>query len=405
MSRRRFFAMAGLGALALACGGGGNATAPSPTSPPATRTAPARPSPTPRPPAPTTTPPPGDSVSLEAMIGQMIMAGFRGYTLEKDSPTYEGIRSQHLGNVVLFDHDIPSGATGRNIESPRQLAALGRALQDLAPHPLLIATDQEGGFVARLNPDHGFPPTLSAQALGNLRDLRATRERSRMMATTLVNAGVNLNLAPVVDVNVNPNNPVIGSVQRSFSSDPEEVARQALAFIEGHHEAGVLCTLKHFPGHGSSLNDSHLGFVDVTSTWSERELIPFRRVIDAGLADVVMTAHIFNANLDPTNPATLSKATITGLLREQLGYGGVVITDDMQMGAISNFYRFEEAVVVAVEAGADIVAISNNGAVYESSAGERAFTAILDAVRGRRLSEQRIQQSFDRITALKNKLA
>src|SRR5690606_10098573 len=168
------------------------------------------------------------------------------------------------------------------------------------------------------------------------------------MAATLAEAGINLNLAPVVDVNVNPDNPVIGQLERSFSGDPDVVTEQAKAFIEAHHEHGVLCTLKHFPGHGSSEADSHLGFVDVTNLWSRQELEPFRNLIDAGLADAIMTAHIFNANWDSEHPATLSRAVITGILREELGYDGVVITDDMQMGAIRDFYGFEAAVVMSV---------------------------------------------------------
>ncbi len=347
-----------------------------------------------------------EATSIEEMIGQMLMVGFRGYTLATDSPTHAGIVSEQLGNVVLFDYDVPSATANRNIESPAQVQALNRSLQDLAPRrPLLIAADQEGGLVARLKPAYGFPETHSPQELGDLRDISQTRDSAREMARTLAAAGVNLNLAPVVDVNVNPENPVIGGIERSFSADPEEVAAQALAFIEGHHAEGVLCTLKHFPGHGSSLEDSHLGFVDVTTTWTEQELIPFERLIDAGMADAVMTAHIFNANLDDTFPATLSRKTITGVLREQLGFEGVIITDDMQMGAIANFFNFEDSVEAAIEAGADIIAIANNSATYEPMIGERAFNAILAAVRGGRISETRIEESFNRIMATKSRLA
>lgn len=208
----------------------------------------------------------------------------------------------------------------------------------------------------------------------------------------------------MVDVNVNATNPIIGAIGRSFSRNPDVVAEQALTFIETHHEHDVLCTLKHFPGHGSSKADSHLGFVDVTETWSERELIPFRRVIQAGKADAVMTAHIFNEDWDPEYPATLSYATITGMLRGQMGYDGVVITDDMQMGAIANFYEFPEAVEAAVLAGADIIAIANNS-VYVPTAGADAFAAIMDAVHVGRITEQRIEQSYQRIMRLKSRLA
>ncbi len=258
-------------------------------------------------------------------------------------------------------------------------------------------------MVARLSPQWGFPATHSAKALGDRNDPKFTRDVSRALAQTLSNAGVNLNLAPVVDLNVNPNNPVIGRFERSFSADPDIVTEQALSFIEGHHDAGVLTTLKHFPGHGSSTADSHKGFVDVTNLWSRTELEPFRNVIASGKADAVMTAHIFNSNLDPDYPATLSKATITGLLREELGFDGVVITDDMQMGAIRDFYGFEAAVELTINAGADIVAVSNN-LTYEDGLEGRTFAAIRDAVLAGRISRDRIDESFRRIMALKARL-
>jgi beta-N-acetylhexosaminidase len=346
------------------------------------------------------------AASLETMIGQMLMLGFRGGTLERSEPVHTEIGAGRVGNVVLFDYDIPSnGVSTRNVQSPSQLKALTSQLQSLSSVPQLIATDQEGGLVARLKPAHGFPDTLEAAEVGGWRDLSRTRDYARAMAATLSDAGVNLNLAPVVDVNVNPANPIIGDLGRSFSSDPEEVANQAHVFIEAHHEKGVLCTLKHFPGHGSSVADSHLGFVDVTNTWTEAELIPFQRTIQAGLADAVMTAHIFNAKLDPTYPATLSKPTITGLLRERLGYDGVVITDDMLMGAIANYYTYEQGVEAAILAGADIIAISQNQGSYQPESGNKAFATILAAVHAGRIPETRIRESYERVMRLKARLA
>ncbi len=164
---------------------------------------------------------------------------------------------------------------------------------------------------------------------------------------------------PVVDVATNPDNPVIAGLGRSFSADPAIVAAQAGAYIDGHHAKGIKCTIKHFPGHGSSQGDTHLGFVDVTDTWSEDELIPYRDLLGQGKVDAVMTAHIFNAHLDPELPATLSPAVVTGLLREQLGYDGVVISDDMQMRAITDLFKMEKAFELAILAGIDIVAVTN----------------------------------------------
>ena len=170
---------------------------------------------------------------------------------------------------------------------------------------------------------------------------------------------MNLNLAPVVDLDANPANPVIGAFGRSFSADPDAVTRHARAFIQAHHDRGVLCALKHFPGHGSSSTDSHIGFVDIAGTWSEAELEPCAALIAEGLVDVIMTAHVFNANLDQTHPATLSHPVVTGILREQLGYDGVVMSDVIEMAAISANYGFEASVQLAIEAGVDILLYAN----------------------------------------------
>jgi beta-N-acetylhexosaminidase len=343
------------------------------------------------------------AVSLETKIGQMLMVGFRGLRLDASNPVGAAIVAGQLGNVVLFDADL-AGAPSRNIESPEQLTALTNDIRSLAPVRPLIAADQEGGRVARLGPQNGFPATVSAAYLGAQGDPELTRRYAGEMAATLAGAGINLNLAPVVDVNTNPANPVIGQAGRSFSADPEVVTAHAKAFIEAHHAAGVLCTLKHFPGHGSSTADSHLGFVDVSQTWSEIELTPYRELIAAGQADVIMTAHVFNEGLDPTYPATLSERTLNGLLRGELGYDGVVMTDDMLMGAISQNYGFAEAVELAVNAGADILAISNNAAVYQGDAHVAAFDVLMTAVAAGRVSESRIDSAYRRIEALKRRL-
>jgi beta-N-acetylhexosaminidase len=329
------------------------------------------------------------------MVAQMLMVGFSGQDANTADGTVAAISSGRLGNTVLFD---------RNIVSPPQLKALDDALQGLAPGPMLISTDEEGGYVARLRPENGFPPTVSAEYLGNQNDLNLTYRYAASMAGALRDSGINLNLAPDVDVNVNPSNPVIGQYERSFSADPEVVAQQALTFIRAHHDAGILCTLKHFAGHGSSTADSHLGIVDVTNTWTEKELIPFQRVIDAGQADAIMTAHIFNGNIDSEYPGTLSKPTITGLLREKMGYDGVVITDDMQMGAIRQYFGFERAVELAIVAGADIIAIANTLA-YDPGEADAAFNAVMAALSKGSVSEARIEQSYTRIQRLKSRIA
>lgn len=342
-----------------------------------------------------------EPVSLDTAIGQMLLVGFRGTSIDKSHPIAADIRRRHLGGVVLFDYDVRLKQTGRNITSPEQLKTLTLQLQSLSDMPLLIAVDQEGGRVARLKEAYGFSATLSASELGKHHlDTVATYEHSKMMAWQLKSAGINMNLAPVVDLCANPDNPVIAKLQRCFSADPEQVSRHAAAFIRAHHELEISCCLKHFPGHGSSTADSHLGLVDVTETWTEDELEPYRRLNTQ--ADAVMTAHVFNAKLDADYPATLSKATIQGVLREKLGFGGVVVSDDMQMGAITQHYGLETAIEKAILAGVDILVFGNN-LNYDPEIAQKAVDIIKTAVQSGTIPESRILQSYSRIQKLKSR--
>jgi beta-N-acetylhexosaminidase len=401
-SRREFLVSAGVGVAALALVSGCG------PSPAATPTATPMPEATAAPPSPEPTVVPGltptaISPSLDEKIGQMIMVGFRGLELWEGNPILEDLRERHIGGVVLFDYDVPTQTRLRNVCSPEQVTALCAALQTAAGGSLLIAVDQEGGHIARLKERYGFPATLSEQELGSADDLSATRKNAETIATTLKAAGFNLNLAPVVDLNLNPDNPIIGQLGRSFSADSAVVTRHAAEVIRVHHENGVLTTLKHFPGHGSSKEDSHLGFVDVTDSWQEIELQPYKDLIAAGLVDAVMTAHIFNAHLDPELPATLSRPIINGLLREQLGFDGVVISDDMQMGAIRDRYGFEAAIQHAIEAGVDILAIANNS-IFDPTVAAQAITVIKGLLRDKVITPERIDQSYARIARLKARL-
>ncbi len=272
------------------------------------------------------------------------------------------------------------------------------ALRDAASQPLIVAIDEEGGLVARLDPDHGFPATISAAALGARNQPAFTESYSRGLATTLRDVGVDLNLAPVVDLNLNPSNPIIGALDRSFSANPDVVVAQAEAFIRGHRSVGVQTALKHFPGHGSATGDTHLGVVDVSGVWQQVELEPFRRIIADGLADAVLTAHIFDAHLDPQHPASLSKPIVTGMLRGQLGWAGVVISDDLQMGAIRAQYGYPEAVALAIEAGVDLLTIANQQ-IFEEGIVTRTIDIIEGFVTAGRISESRIAESVARIDA------
>ncbi|HVM02167.1 MAG TPA: glycoside hydrolase family 3 N-terminal domain-containing protein, partial [Acidimicrobiales bacterium] len=296
---------------------------------------------------------------LARKVGELVMVGFRGARLEDSSPIVQQVRAGHVGGVVLFDVDVLSGG-GRNVESPDQLRALVASLQAAAPSPLLVAIDEEGGRVSRLKEDKGFPPTAPARQLGQRNDVAATRDQARQTARTLAEAGINLNFAPVVDLDRNPASPAIGALGRSYSADPGVVTAHARAVIEEHRAAGVLTALKHFPGHGSASGDSHLGLVDVTGTWAPVELDPYRTLVREGSVDMVMTAHLVNQRLDPAWPATLSPPTIDGLLRREIGFGGPVISDDLQMGAISDEYGLDTAVRQALLAGVDVLLLANN---------------------------------------------
>lgn len=350
-----------------------------------------------------TLPPDLQSWPLERKIAQMLLLGFPGETLEPDSPIDQAIRRYGVGGVVLFDNNIDLGVTGRNITGPAQLKQLTTALQQASELPLLIALDQEGGVVARLKDRYGFPSSLSAKYLGQQNRLELTRSASDSLAATLEEYGFNLNLAPVVDLATNPDNPVIAFKERSFSADPALVAAHAAEFIKGHRQHRILTCLKHFPGHGSSRDDSHLGLVDVTRYWNEEELLPYRNLINQGLCDMVMTAHTFNTAIDPQYPATLSKATIDGILRKQLGFNGVVVSDDLYMGAIVQHYSYETAVEKAINAGVDLLVVANDKA-YHPDIMPRTIELLMDLVQQGRIPRERIEQACRRIMAMKQRI-
>lgn len=331
--------------------------------------------------------------NLDAKIGQMLLLGFRGLDVSSGTePIVQDIQKHHIGSVIL---DF------RNIKSPEQVKKLIQDLQKYSEFPLLVGINYEGGLVNPLPQKYGFPTTVSHQHLGQKNDPSLTELYATLMAQTLADLGINLNFAPVVDVNRNPRNPIIGRQERSFSDDPLIVARHAQAFVKAHHKENIRCVLKHFPGHGSSKADSHLGMVDVTSTWSSMELIPYQQLIKAGLADAIMTAHIFNQRLDPKMPATLSKPTITGVLRQELKFNRVVISDNIQMKAISKNYGLETAIEKTIEAGVDIMMIGNNTELFEPDIAKRVILIIKNLVQKGKLSEARIDESYQRIMKLK----
>ncbi len=288
-------------------------------------------------------------VSLDEKIGQMLVIGFKGNQASEELK--ELIQEYHIGGVILFSQDVSEGLAPRNVTSPEQLTSLISSLQELSRETLLVSIDQEGGAVQRLRVESGFVGAPSPQYLGEINNLDSTRYYAVRSAEELIELGVNVNFVPCVDLNINPENPVIGARGRAFSDSVAVVIDHAAALVEEYSSRGVITSLKHFPGHGSSLVDSHLGLTEITDSWSEGELEPYRALIEDNKADIVMVGHLFNRELDTLYPASLSQATIDGLLRGELGYDGVVATDDMNMGAITENYTFEHALELAINAG------------------------------------------------------
>jgi beta-N-acetylhexosaminidase len=342
---------------------------------------------------------------LDRQMGQMILVGFRGMSATPDSQIIRDIKKYHLGAVVLFDYDVKTKQYVRNVQSPDQLRQLTAQLQAAADPklPLLIGIDQEGGLVNRLKKGYGFPGSISADSLGRINNLDSTRARAAITAQTLRAAGINLNFAPSVDLNLNPDSSIIGRKQRSFGADPVRVTDHARATIQAHHAEGILTSIKHFPGHGSATGDTHDGFVNSTTRWKKIEGEPYRLLIASGDCDIVMTSHIFNQNMDPKYPATLSYSTLNGLLREQYGWDGVIISDDMQMGALAKNFGFETSIEMAVNAGVDILLFGNN-LEYDPYIAERAFSTLKKLVDEGKISKKRIKQSYRRIKKMKRKL-
>lgn len=334
--------------------------------------------------------------SLDIKIGQMILIGFP--KAEVDPSVLEEVRKGKVGSVILFEKNIPKTSTAFIT-----LKKIIWTYQKAAPIPLFVTIDQEGGRVNRLKDRYGFPRTITAQEMGVSDD--STRFYAEAIAATLAGLGININLAPCVDLGINPSNTVIYGFGRAFSAHPDTVAKRAATFIQAHRRMNVLTVLKHFPGHGSSLADSHYGMADVTKTWTDAEMIPYRKLLEQGLVDAVMSAHIVNMRLDPKGlPGTLSSRMIDSLLRKQMKYNGVVFSDDMQMQAITRHYGQEEAIRLAIQAGVDILCFSNHLPGSEERTADKVHRIIRGFVEKGIISEQRIDESFRRIMRLKKKL-
>ncbi|MEV4497480.1 glycoside hydrolase family 3 N-terminal domain-containing protein [Micromonospora arborensis] len=341
-----------------------------------------------------------DQAALRRKIASLLVVGFRGDRVKSSDWIVRAIRDG-LGGVILFDRDLETGAA-RNVRSPQQVTTLVRELKKAAPGRLIVSIDQEGGRTARLNPSNGFPATRSEAEIGAENSPAATREWARGLVESLTRVGVNLNYAPVVDLNIDPASRAIGALDRSFSADPDVVVSNATEEIHAHRAAGVKTSLKHFPGIGSAAGNTDFEVVDVSATWRPIELEPYRRLIRAGLADSVLAAHVLNKQLDPNRPASLSPKVITDLLRGELGWQGPVVSDDMQAVAITRQYGSAEAVHLALQAGVDLLVFANQQ-VYEPDIFEKTLNAVVGLVESGKLSQARIDQSVARVDTLRPK--
>ncbi|WP_052360742.1 beta-N-acetylhexosaminidase [Oceanobacillus manasiensis] len=329
------------------------------------------------------------SMTIEEKVGQMLMFGFEGTQMNDKTSGF--IQENHIGGVILFE---------RNITDSKQLFNLNRELKELNTNsqniPLFISVDEEGGSVTRMPPQIVNLP--DSKAIGDQNNLELAFQVGEAIGERVNAFGFNVAMAPVMDINSNLNNPVIGD--RSFGDNKHIVSEMGVQEMEGIESKGVIPVIKHFPGHGDTDVDSHLGLPVLHHDMKRLrriEFLPFQNAIDQQ-ADMTMVAHILLSEIDSKDPSSLSKNVITSMLREELGFNGVVITDDMTMGAILENYDIGKATVKAVQAGNDIVLVCHGD---ENKL--KAVNSLTEAVKNGTIKEERIDESVMRILSLKDK--
>lgn len=348
---------------------------------------------------------------LRHKIAQMLMMGFDGVALESHNPVVSCLKEEGLGGVILFDKDLLSNQPYKNLKTRQQITRLTQGLHELSDTlnihhgralPLLIGLDYEGGHVDRLANIPGCIQTMPPIEMSALSPT-AFCQQAEKMALELKHLGFNLNFAPVVDLSLNNEQGILGKLGRCFASDAEKVTAFARDFIEAFARHGLICSLKHFPGHGSAAGDTHLGFVDVTDTYQSSELLPYKTLLkESNHLLMVMTAHVINRRLDPKGlPATLSYPIMTDLLRHELQFDGVVISDDLQMKAISGHFSLSDSLEKTINAGADMLIFANQLAAITPV---EVINEIEHLVARGNIREQRIDESYHRIVKLKTHL-
>ncbi len=335
-----------------------------------------------------------NAAEIRKMAGQLLVPGFPGSTPDSRSAKAlaNHIAAGRAGGALFLRHNVKSGSNSRALAA--KFAGASRRS--------LLAIDQEGGKVQRLGKKHGFTPIPTAQWVAGNKSVEEARTLYAKAGRELRAAGFNLNMAPSVDIQ-DPKNPVIGKYGRGFSTDVERISAYAGAFVDGFASAGVACSLKHFPGHGSSRGDSHDGFVDITKTWSEQEMVPFQRL--ANKAPLIMGGHLFHPQFSNGKaPVTFSQKALIKKLRHGLGYNGVILTDDLDMGAIRKSFQLREAIILALAAGNDLLLLSNS-LNYDENLPADAVAWIERAVSDGRISPSGLKASYKRVMNLKKQFS
>ena len=341
--------------------------------------------------------------TLDQKIGQLMIAGFRENEISKASDISKYIRDYNISGVILYDEDMEKGGSfSRNINSPNQLKNLSKSIQNNADNPIFISIDQEGGKVSRLKEEYGFPSFPSWQEIGKLDDISETKKLAESLANHLDYCGINLNYAPVLDLNYGEKT-YIGNAHRALSKNPEKIIEHSSILIKTLKKKNIFSCVKHFPGQGSGLGDTHQGIDDISNTWSKQELIPYETMINSGILDMVMISHVFHRLYDSKLPASLSKNIATELLRKKLHFEGVIICDDPSMKAISNNYSLEDTFTYMINAGIDIFCLGNN-LEFDPDYVPKCVQAIKEGINKKKISIEKIEQSTLRINKLKSKL-
>ena len=344
---------------------------------------------------------------LRQQIAQMLCFGFSGHQLEHNEALQAILASPDgIGALILFDYDCHTNTQGKNILSLAQTKKLNQAIKTFyAAHhpenrPIWLAIDLEGGRVDRLKHCAQYAGLASAADIASF-SYKQRQQLWQENADLIKQLGFDINFAPVIDLNLSPNEGIFGPLGRCFSDIPEEVALYALEFLSIYHQAGIIGCLKHYPGHGSAKADSHHGFVDVTDTFTRDELIPYHMILKSShLVPMIMTAHVINRQLDPSGlPATLSETMLKQQLRGELNYQGIIISDDLQMHAIANCFGLEEAIIKTIGAGADML-------IFGNQLGQHQVKDIIDLIETlvihQKIDRHCIETAYQRIMALKN---